>query len=117
MAEGTTLHDLVRRARNLLDDGDHRVMLGITGPPGAGKSTVAQAIVDGIGPADAVVVPMDGFHLRRAEIAGTPLMDRRGAPDTFDAEAFHEALRRIRHGIPEDMAIPAFDHLAGDPVA
>ena len=58
---------------------------------------------------------MDGFHLPRAEIAGTPLMARRGAPDTFDADAFAETLRRIRDGADRDVSVPAFDHSSATP--
>ncbi|ELT42707.1 panthothenate kinase [Arthrobacter nitrophenolicus] len=40
-----------------------RTILGITGAPGSGKSTFAAWIQQQFGPATAVVVPMDGFHL------------------------------------------------------
>jgi len=111
-----TLDEVIQATRDLLSEHDGRVLLGITGPPGTGKSTVAASIVRALGPATAVVVPMDGFHLPRAEIAGTPLMARRGAPDTFDADAFAEAIRRIRESTETDVSLPAFDHLVGDPV-
>ncbi len=91
-------------------------MLGITGPPGTGKSTIAAAIVNALDPETGVVVPMDGFHLTRAEIAGTPKVGRRGAPDTFDANAFARAVHRVSNGIQTDVALPAFDHVVGDPV-
>ena len=61
-----------------------RTILGITGPPGAGKSTIAAAIVDAVG-ADARLVGMDGFHLAHAELIRLGRVDRKGAPDTFDA--------------------------------
>ncbi len=53
--------DLVQRAAALIPERG-RAVLGVTGPPGAGKSTLAAAIVSGVGPA-AALVPMDGFHL------------------------------------------------------
>jgi pantothenate kinase len=77
---------------------------------------VAEAIADALGPDTCVVVPMDGFHLTRAQIAGTPLMARRGAPDTFDAPAFADAVGRIRRGIGTEVSVPAFDHVVADPV-
>jgi pantothenate kinase len=74
-----------------------RVIVGIAGAPGAGKSTLAEAIVaaatDGIGPA--VCVPMDGFHLSNVELARLGLAERKGAPETFDAAGFVHLLRRI----------------------
>ena len=117
MALSTTVDQLIEAARELLRVRDGRVLLGITGPPGTGKSTVAAAIIEALGPSTGVVVPMDGFHLPRAEIVGTPLMARRGAPDTFDADAFADAIRRIRKDIRTDVSVPAFDHLVGDPIA
>ncbi|MGC5221414.1 nucleoside/nucleotide kinase family protein [Micromonospora sp. DT81.3] len=116
MTRSTNLPELVTATRALLRDGPSRVLLGITGPPGTGKSTVASAIAEAFGPATTVVVPMDGFHLTRAQIVGTPLLARRGAPDTFDADAFAAALRRIRNTTDQDVSVPAFDHVVGDPI-
>jgi pantothenate kinase len=55
------------RARALISRGGRRI-LGLVGPPGAGKSTVAQQLVDALGGA-AVLLPMDGFHLANVELA------------------------------------------------
>jgi pantothenate kinase len=74
-----------------------RVLVGIAGPPGAGKSTLAQALVDSY--ADEVpslVVPMDGFHLSNVELDRLGLADRKGAPETFDATGFVHLLQRLR---------------------
>ena len=62
--------DLVARARALAGSG--RGVLGISGAPGAGKSTLAADLVAAVGPS-AVVVPMDGFHLHDDELAGEVL--------------------------------------------
>jgi pantothenate kinase len=76
-----------------------RVMVGITGPPAAGKSTlsnaVAAAVLSRYG-VPAVAVPMDGFHLANGELARLDLADRKGAPETFDAAGFVHLLRRLR---------------------
>lgn len=85
---------LVERARGLAAAG-HRRVLGVTGPPGAGKSTLAAALVDASGGA-AVLVPMDGFHLAQAELERLGRADRKGAPDTFDAAGFVALLHRLR---------------------
>ncbi|MGZ4598191.1 MAG: nucleoside/nucleotide kinase family protein, partial [Actinomycetes bacterium] len=99
--------DLIDRARALLDD-DRRVLLGICGAPGAGKSTVAHHVAAGIGPA-AVVVPMDGFHLHDDELTRLGRLGRKGAPDTFDADGYVALLRRIRAHGDRTVYAPAFD--------
>ena len=60
-------------------------MLGLVGPPGGGKSTLAQALLAAL-PGRAVVIPMDGFHLANTELARLGRAERKGAPDTFDIE-------------------------------
>jgi pantothenate kinase len=72
-----------------------RVIVGITGPPGAGKSTVAEWLVRRLG-GDAVAVPMDGFHLSNEELGRLGLAHRKGAPETFDAWGFVHLMRRLR---------------------
>ena len=58
--------ELIRRAGRLAVPGARR-LLGIAGAPGAGKSTVAAAVVGELGAA-AALVPMDGFHLAEGEL-------------------------------------------------
>jgi pantothenate kinase len=107
--------DLVQRARRLASAGERRV-LGIAGPPGCGKSTVAQAVADGLGEA-AVLVPMDGFHLAQEELVRLGRRDRMGAPDTFDAAGFAALLRRLRAGGDEVVYAPAFRREIEEPIA
>ena len=79
-----------------------RVIVGIAGPPGAGKSTLALALAAAVdeerGPDAAVAVPMDGFHLANVELRRLGLADRKGAPETFDAAGFVHLLRRLSTG-------------------
>jgi pantothenate kinase len=70
------LEELVGRARALADRG--RTLLGLTGAPGAGKSTLAAALVEALGDR-AVLVPMDGFHLDDAVLAASGGRTARGA--------------------------------------
>jgi pantothenate kinase len=94
------------------DDGHKRLMVAIAGPPGAGKSTVADALAVALNqrlpdhPAE--VVPMDGFHYDNALLDARHLRARKGAPETFDADGFLALLRRLRteNG---DIATPVFD--------
>jgi pantothenate kinase len=86
--------DLEARVDALLAGGGRRI-LGIAGPPGAGKSTLSEAVVRACG-GRAVAVPMDGFHLAQTELERLGRADRKGAPDTFDAAGFVALLRRLR---------------------
>lgn len=109
--------EAVARARALARAGG-RVLLGVTGAPGAGKSTLAAEVVRAVGPA-AVDVPMDGFHLAQAELVRLGRADRKGAPDTFDAAGFAALLRRIREQRPGGPVVyaPAFERTLEEPVA
>lgn len=106
---------LVRRAAALVPE-HGRAVLGITGPPGAGKSTLAAAIATGVGAA-AALVPMDGFHLSNRVLRALGRRHRKGAPDTFDAAGYGELLRRLRRPEPGTVYAPDFDRTLDEPVA
>lgn len=104
-------------ARLLADLGPGRRLLGITGAPGVGKSTLAAGVVRAR--PGAVLVPMDGFHLAQAELARLGRADRKGAPDTFDAAGFVALLERIRaqRRGDDDVYAPWFDRTLEQPIA
>lgn len=111
----TDLDQLIGRARGLASGGRRR-LLGITGPPGAGKSFVAKAIARALGP-DAAVVGMDGFHLVNSELERLGRRDRKGAPDTFDGAGYVALLRRLREPAGETVYAPRFEREIEEPVA
>ncbi|MFF3753339.1 nucleoside/nucleotide kinase family protein [Streptomyces sp. NPDC002018] len=95
----------------------HRRVLGIAGPPGAGKSTLAATLVDRLGGL-AALVPMDGFHLAQTELNRLGRAGRKGAPDTFDATGYAALLARLRAPEPGTVVYaPAFDRSLEEPVA
>jgi pantothenate kinase len=110
------LDGLVERARALVADGRRRI-LGITGAPGAGKSTLAAALCRELGPARAVLVPMDGFHLADRELLRLGRRERKGAPDTFDAGGYVALLRRLRAGDEAVVYAPEFRREIEDAIA
>ncbi|KOT89541.1 pantothenate kinase [Streptomyces sp. NRRL F-5755] len=110
---------LIARARRLAAAAgpDRRRLLGITGPPGAGKSTLAAHLVSELA-GSAALVPMDGFHLAEAELRRLGRTDRKGAPDTFDAAGYAALLARLRSPAPDTVVYaPAFDRRIEEPVA
>ena len=106
----------VHRVRNLLQDGQ-RKLLGLVGPPGAGKSTLAQALQQVFAEVSQVV-PMDGFHLANVELQRLGRAGRKGAPDTFDAAGYAALLRRLRTQAPDEIVYaPEFRREIEEPVA
>lgn len=104
------------RVDALLARGGRR-LLGLVGPPGAGKSTLAQALLEAF-PGVAQVVPMDGYHLANVELARLGRAGRKGAPDTFDAAGFLALLQRLReHRDGEIVYAPEFRREIEEPVA
>lgn len=96
-----TIEDLVARAGALVDPQQRR-LLGVTGAPGAGKSTVAAEVARALGPHVAAFVPMDGFHLANTVLAALGRADRKGAPDTFDDAGYAALLDRLRRASPDE---------------
>ncbi|MDA8870469.1 ATP/GTP-binding protein [Rhizobiaceae bacterium] len=90
-----------------------RLLVAIAGPPGSGKSTFAERLRDilaGQGES-VVVVPMDGYHLDNETLESQGLLPRKGAPETFDAEAFATMVEMLRDAT-DTISVPGFDRAA-----
>ncbi|BAJ28484.1 MULTISPECIES: nucleoside/nucleotide kinase family protein [Kitasatospora] len=114
----------VTRALALLrgpGSGTGRTLLGLAGPPAAGKSTLARLLIDEVnrreGPDTAAYLPLDGFHLSNAQLDRLGLRPRKGAPETFDARGYLALLQRVATDRFHDVYAPDFDRHLDEPVA
>jgi pantothenate kinase len=85
-------------------------LVAIAGIPGSGKSTVSAELCRRI--PGAVLLPMDGYHLRKSQLDAEGLR-RRGARHTFNSAAFCRDLRQLK--ATRSGQFPAFDHAEQDP--
>lgn len=102
----TDLAEWIRRRAG----GRRRFLFGITGSPGSGKSTLAAWLARSL---SAPIVPMDGFHLDNHTLDERGLRHLKGAPDTFDAGGFVEAVGLLRVA-DTDVLVPDFDREADE---
>lgn len=127
-------------------DLSQRLLIAISGIPGSGKTTLAATVAHGLNkkhhetmhkrfpnrpaapdpsqPDIAFVVPLDGYHLTRKQLAELPNAEeavfRRGAAFTFDAQSYLKLVTRVREPLtPETPTVyaPSFDHAVKDPVS
>lgn len=105
---------LQRLSQRILDaqQGESRVLIALAGPPGAGKSTLSSPLQKQLqqqaGEDSCVIVPMDGFHLDNEELALKGLLSVKGAPQTFDAQAFVQLVAQLRQD-NGTLSYPLFD--------
>ena len=104
------------RVRDLIKR-NGRTLLGLVGAPGAGKSTLAAALLAEFADV-AQVVPMDGFHLANVELERLGRRDRKGAPDTFDSAGYVALLRRLLVQADDEVVYaPEFRREIEEPIA
>jgi pantothenate kinase len=111
---------LASRARALAEASGGRVLVGVTGSPGAGKTTRARSVVAALNARDAASaahLPMDGFHLANATLDRLGLRDRKGAIETFDGWGFVGLLERVHREVDHTVYAPAFERVVDEPVA
>ena len=89
---------------------DQRAVVGLAGPPAAGKSWLAEHLVEGLASRgySACILPMDGFHLDNSILQARGLLARKGCPATFDVLGFIELVKRAKQSM-DDLFVPIFD--------
>lgn len=115
-----SVDDLARRMRAAAEGLDQRYVVGLAGPPGAGKSTLAFALCALMNSPDeevAGVAPMDGFHRASQDLSDAGELGIKGQPSTFDIGAFTAKLRELRSAaVGAEVGWPVYDREIHDPV-
>jgi pantothenate kinase len=105
------------RIQGHLEKSSERVLIGIIGKPGAGKSTLSKFLMSKLSKELVTVVPMDGYHLSNKVLKDLKRADRKGAPDTFDVSGFVSLVTRIRSEQTQNIYYPIFDRAIEESIA
>lgn len=109
-----TLDELGSWVRELIASTEGRVLLGLVGEPGSGKSTVSHHLASQL---DCPIVGMDGFHLAMDVVERLELVQVKGAPHTFDVGGFIALLERLNRRPPEPTIwAPRYERAIRNPI-
>lgn len=117
MASARENADRIVEAVLALPQKEGRRLIAIAGPPASGKTTAADLVHEQLNARGirSGLLPMDGFHMDNADLDALGLRARKGAPETFERDAFHELLKDLAASKP--VSAPAFDRVHDRTVA
>ncbi|HTJ59471.1 MAG TPA: nucleoside/nucleotide kinase family protein [Devosiaceae bacterium] len=90
---------IAERAALILASSPGRIVVGLAGGPGVGKSTTAADVVAALNartPGLAAYVPMDGFHMKHQKLEALGTAREKGMPHTFEGAAFAAFLAKLK---------------------
>ena len=102
-----TIKEIIKRKKK-----ETRLIVGIFGSPGSGKSTFSGNLNRELNKIDGLmskVVPMDGFHFDNKILADRNMLQFKGSPETFDTNGFISLLAKLQQQPENDYVIPIFD--------
>ena len=102
------INEALARVKELLNKSQKRIVIGIVGKPGAGKSTLTAHLINNLPKDSAALIPMDGYHLSNKQLSKLGLSDRKGAFNTFDSDGFVKLLKRVNEESSKDIYFPVF---------
>jgi len=103
-----SLEAAYERVISLSNSSTKRIIIGLVGMPGAGKSTLSTYLMKKLPKETTALVPMDGFHMSNAQLSQLGRSERKGAPDTFNSNAYADLIELINSVPKEEVRFPIF---------
>ena len=101
------VEEFLKSIDTLLSASGPRILIGLVGKPGVGKSTLVEKIKNQFPGDEVSIISLDGYHLSNEILEANGARNRKGAPDTFDVQGFTELLQGVKVA-DSDIRFPIF---------
>lgn len=108
MTNHKSIQDIQNEIQLLCKQKQGRIIVGITGIPGVGKSTLSEKLVARLNDNEAccaAYLPMDGFHMTNEQLLTEGKLQKKGAIETFDIDGFIKILNALKQNIKVEAPI------------